>query len=128
MSTNVTVPPTALAMTAISRVASVGSADESLQPDGHGTQHVERQFHVFAKMLEKRSRRDRQQQGIAGGLGSYIEYFGLYPTGDGTAENFLDGGFTYLFGSNFQVDARFGVQLEGEGPRYFTGVGLAARL
>jgi len=61
-------------------------------------------------------------------LGSYVEYFGFYPnTEDTDCAHSLNGGFTYLFGNNFQIDWRIGAGLNEEADDFFTGAGFGWR-
>jgi hypothetical protein len=59
-------------------------------------------------------------------LGSFIEYFGSYPTDGGAAHN-LDGGFTYLPADNLQLDIHGGVGINGRADDCFLGTGIAFR-
>ena len=61
-------------------------------------------------------------------IGSYVEYFGLYPNDHHSdCSHNINGGFTYLIDDNFQIDARAGTGLNEEAPDFFTGVGFAWR-
>ncbi|MGH9929512.1 MAG: transporter, partial [Pyrinomonadaceae bacterium] len=59
-------------------------------------------------------------------VGSYVEYFGLYPDNAGPAHN-INGGFTYLFTNYLQFDINAGVGLNKRANDFFAGVGLAWR-
>lgn len=61
-------------------------------------------------------------------VGTYIEYFGVYPAQkDGAAENFVNGGATFLVDNNFQLDARVGYGLNGLEDDFFFGFGTGVR-
>jgi len=61
-------------------------------------------------------------------LGTYVEYFGFYPSDRNNADShFANGGFTYLITNNFQVDVRVGMGLNDEADDFFTGAGFAIR-
>ncbi len=61
-------------------------------------------------------------------LGSYVEYFGFYPSDRNQADtHFLNGGFTYLITDNLQIDVRAGLGLNDEADDFFTGAGFAIR-
>ncbi|CAN5179002.1 hypothetical protein BH20GEM2_BH20GEM2_21510 [soil metagenome] len=59
--------------------------------------------------------------------GSYLEASGFAVGDGGTDTGFLNGGVTYLFSPDLQVDARIGAGLNGVDPDYFVGVGIARR-
>lgn len=59
--------------------------------------------------------------------GSYLEAYGFAVGDGGTDTAFLNGGVTYLFSPDLQVDARIGAGLNGVDPDYFVGVGIARR-
>jgi hypothetical protein len=66
--------------------------------------------------------------GLTGGLGTFIEYFGFFPAGDGgSSTHFLDGGLTLLMTPDFQVDWRVGLGLNDPDPNWFTGIGAGFR-
>jgi hypothetical protein len=60
-------------------------------------------------------------------FGSFVEYFGFYRNGDGGPAHNLNGGFTYLFTDNLQVDINGGVGTNRRADDYFLGTGLAFR-
>lgn len=62
-------------------------------------------------------------------VGSYIEYFGLYPHSADTVKptHFINGGFTLLVTNNLQFDWRVGVGLNKAAADYFTGTGFSVR-
>jgi hypothetical protein len=61
-------------------------------------------------------------------LGSYIEYYGLYPADrPGSCAHTIDGGLTYKITDNFQIDWRVGRGLNEQADDFFTGVGFAIR-
>ena len=61
-------------------------------------------------------------------LGTYVEYFGFYPSDRWTdCAHFLNGGFTFPITDNLQFDVRAGVGLNEEADDFFTGAGLAMR-
>ena len=62
-------------------------------------------------------------------LGSYAEYFGLYPHSADTvrSENYFNGGFTYLLSNDIQWDVRAGTGLNTAAMDYFVGTGLSIR-
>ena len=63
-------------------------------------------------------------------LGAYVEWFALVPHSADTAstEHYLDGGPTYLFSKDVQLDLRAGVGLNDAAADVFTGIGLSVRL
>ncbi len=63
-------------------------------------------------------------------FGTYIEYFGFYPEdNDVDAENahYLNGGLSYLFSPNLQLDIRAGFGLNEDADDFFTGAGVSFR-
>lgn len=62
-------------------------------------------------------------------LGAYTEWFAFFPHGADTAlpECYFDGGFTYLFTDNIQLDVRAGVGLNEAADDFFAGPGLSIR-
>jgi hypothetical protein len=58
---------------------------------------------------------------------SFVEYFGFYRKGGGGPAHNLNGGFTYLFTDNLQLDINGGLGLNGRADDYFLGTGLAFR-
>ncbi|MCG8404900.1 MAG: transporter [Phycisphaerales bacterium] len=61
-------------------------------------------------------------------LGTYVEYFGFYPSDRNQADtHFINGGFTYLITNNFQLDVRVGMGLNDEADDLFTGAGFSWR-
>ena len=62
-------------------------------------------------------------------LGMYVEWFSFYYDGAVGAkpQHYADGGFTYKFTPNFQVDIRVGFGLNEAADDMFTGVGYAVR-
>ena len=64
-------------------------------------------------------------------LGSYIETFAFFPhsarAADAGPEYYLDGGLTYKFTPNFQVDVRVGTGLNRRADDFFAGSGFAVR-
>jgi Putative MetA-pathway of phenol degradation len=62
-------------------------------------------------------------------LGMYVEWFAFGFAGDEEAkpQHYLDGGFTYKFTPNFQVDIRAGWGLNEAAEDFFSGVGYAIR-
>lgn len=63
-------------------------------------------------------------------FGSYTEWFVLSPDGADSnhAQNYFDGGMTFLVTDNVQLDARAGVGLNEAADDLFTGVGLSVRM
>ncbi len=62
-------------------------------------------------------------------LGTYAEYFGLYPNDrDSDAAHALNGGFTYLITPNLQFDVRAGFGLNEEADDFFVGTGFVIRM
>ncbi len=61
--------------------------------------------------------------------GSFIEAYGLFPSGGRDNSKFVDGGFTYLLNNNTQIDASMGFGLGNNvgGPDFFYGAGLSHR-
>jgi len=60
-------------------------------------------------------------------MGCYIEAFGFAPQKQ-TARHQADGGFTYLFSDNAQLDISAGVALTENAPDYYTSLGFSFRL
>jgi hypothetical protein len=61
-------------------------------------------------------------------LGTFVEYFGIYSSGNGDAPSHnLDGGFTFLLRDDLQVDLSAGVGLNEQAPDVFVGAGLSFR-
>jgi Putative MetA-pathway of phenol degradation len=62
-------------------------------------------------------------------LNSYTEWYVLSPIGADTnrPENYLNGGFTYLFNNDVQWDIRAGVGLNEAADDFFAGTGLSLR-
>lgn len=66
--------------------------------------------------------------GLTDRLGGYAEYYGFLPRGEGReASSYLNGGLTFQFTPDFQLDARAGAGLNPVGPEYFFGIGLSRR-
>lgn len=63
-------------------------------------------------------------------VGTYIEYFGLYPHSADTVKpmHYINGGFTLLVTNNLQLDIRLGYGLNEAADDYFTGAGFSLRL
>ncbi len=62
-------------------------------------------------------------------LGTYAEWFALFPTGADTKlpEHYFNGGMTFLVTDNFQLDVRAGVGLNEAAIDYFVGAGAVVR-
>ncbi len=61
-------------------------------------------------------------------LGSYVEYFGVYPNDDGTdCAHYMNGGLTFPVTENLQFDVRCGAGLNEEADDFFVGTGFAVR-
>jgi hypothetical protein len=61
-------------------------------------------------------------------LGTYVEYFGFYPSERGSdCAHTLNGGFTFPITDDFQIDVRAGMGLNEEADDFFTGIGFAFR-
>lgn len=62
-------------------------------------------------------------------LGSYLEYFGLYPTESvpESTEHYMNGGFTYALTPNLQLDLRAGFGMNTEATEFFSGAGVSFR-
>jgi len=65
--------------------------------------------------------------GLSERWGAYLEYFGVYPTGERDTENFVNTGLTYLISNDLQLDARVGYGLNDRDDDFFLGVGTAIR-
>lgn len=65
--------------------------------------------------------------GLSERWGAYLEYFGVYPTGERDPENFLNTGLTYLINNDLQLDGRVGYGLDGRSDDFFVGLGTAIR-
>jgi len=61
-------------------------------------------------------------------LGTFVEFFGEAPTGDGKPANSLDGGFTWLLADNVQLDVLAGLGISEDADDWFIGAGLVWRL
>ncbi|MCI5066330.1 transporter [bacterium] len=64
---------------------------------------------------------------LSGGVGVYLEYFGLYPADDvvETTEHYTNGGFTVALSKRWQLDLRAGFGMNGAADDLFTGAGLS---
>lgn len=62
-------------------------------------------------------------------LGQYTEWFAFFNHGAevGAPEHYLDGGFTYKFTPNLQIDWRIGIGLNDHADDLFTGAGYGIR-
>lgn len=60
-------------------------------------------------------------------IGCYVEAFGFAPQ-LGRAMHQADGGFTYLFSDNAQLDISGGIALTDNAPDYYTSLGFSFRL
>jgi len=62
-------------------------------------------------------------------VGAYFEWFAFFrqDAADNGPEHFLNGGLTYLFNPNLQVDWRAGFGLNERAANFFTGSGFAVR-
>jgi hypothetical protein len=61
-------------------------------------------------------------------IGSYLEYYGLYPTGsDVGPAHTVNGGFTYLMSKNLQFDVRAGFGVNDRADDFLAGTGLVIR-
>jgi hypothetical protein len=63
---------------------------------------------------------------ISDKLGMFIESFGMLPE-DGNSENLIDGGFTYLLSSSFQIDVSGGFGINDSAINNFISFGLSLR-
>lgn len=66
---------------------------------------------------------------IGKNAGSFIEAYGLFPSGGRDNSQFIDGGFTYLLHNNMQTDTSigFGVGNHVGGPDFFYAADLSRR-
>ncbi|MEX2218147.1 MAG: transporter [Phycisphaerales bacterium] len=65
---------------------------------------------------------------VADHLGAYVEYFGVYPTERGRAEeHYFSPGLTFPIGPDLQFDIRAGVGLNDGAADLFAGAGFAVR-
>ncbi len=61
-------------------------------------------------------------------VGTFAEYFRIMPESRGSdGSGYLNGGATYLFSPEFQLDARIGHAAGGAAEGYFAGLGLSRR-
>ncbi len=66
---------------------------------------------------------------LADRLGAFLEFFGAFAVDEGRADSHsLDGGFTYRFSDNFQLDGSAGLGLNRAASDWFVGAGIAVRL
>ena len=65
--------------------------------------------------------------GFTEALGAYVEWFALVPHSTASTEHYVDGGPTYLFSKDVQLDVRAGAGLNDAADDFFTGVGLSVR-
>jgi hypothetical protein len=67
--------------------------------------------------------------GLTEKLGMYAEWFAFFTHGAevGAPEHYLDGGLTYKFTPNLQIDWRIGIGLNEHAEDMFTGVGYGIR-
>jgi hypothetical protein len=61
-------------------------------------------------------------------LGTFVEFFGEAPTGQGKPANSIDTGLTYALADNLQVDVLGGVGISEAADDWFVGAGLVWRL
>lgn len=68
--------------------------------------------------------------GLTEELGTYVEYFGLYPENESgeVDTHYLNGGFTFKACENLQFDVRAGFGLNSAADDLFTGVGVVWRV
>lgn len=67
-------------------------------------------------------------KGITDRLGMFVELFGDIPmSAEGTPENWIDGGITYLIADNFQIDFSMGYGLSESADDLFFGAGVSYR-
>lgn len=59
-------------------------------------------------------------------IGGYIELYGFIPQ-IGQSDHRFDGGFTYLFNPNHQLDLSGGLGLSNESPKYYFALGYSFR-
>jgi hypothetical protein len=65
---------------------------------------------------------------LAEWVGAYVEYFGFYPNDrGGECAHYLNGGFTFPLGTDFQFDIRAGLGMNEEADDVFAGAGFAVR-
>ena len=98
-------------------VSTAGSTQFNKAVDGTGDTYTEwAQSWTFGFALTER-------------VGAYTEYFGLYPSGAATAraENYFNGGLTFLINNDMQADIRAGTGLNDAADDYFAGAGLSIR-
>jgi hypothetical protein len=62
---------------------------------------------------------------VAENTGAYVGYAGFYD--DGPNSNWVEGGVTYLYNSNTQLDVNTGLRVDDNGDDFFFGVGVARR-
>lgn len=62
-------------------------------------------------------------------VGGYAEWYGLFPHSAefSETEHYMNGGFTFLFTNDLQLDIRGGVGLNDASDDYFLGTGLSVR-
>lgn len=61
-------------------------------------------------------------------LGSYFEYFGIYPNArESDCAHSFNSGITFLITNDWQLDLRAGVGLNEEAADFFSGIGMAMR-
>lgn len=62
-------------------------------------------------------------------VGSFIEAYGIFPSGGRDSTRFVEGGVTYLLDNNTQIDASIGFGLGNDvgGPDFSYGFGLSRR-
>ncbi len=67
--------------------------------------------------------------GLSDSVGTYIEYFGLYPVDDVVepSQSLVNGGFTYLVNNDLQLDIRAGFGLNSAAVDSFYGLGFSYR-
>ena len=68
--------------------------------------------------------------GLSDNLGAYTEWYALFPTRGTTAktEHYFNGGFTWLFTNDVQLDVRAGCGLNSAADDFFVGSGFSIRL
>lgn len=63
--------------------------------------------------------------GLTDNTGAYVGYAGFYD--DGPNANWVEGGLTYLYDADTQLDVNTGLRIDGNGDDFFLGLGVARR-
>lgn len=94
-----------------------------------GQSHWNRAFEDAADSYLEISQTWVFSRSLSDELGLYFEWYALWPSGASQvqAEHYINGGFTYLFSNDIQLDIRAGTGLTDASDDWFLGTGLSVR-